>query len=1039
MSNKSYSFKENSYVIVNQGGEKKVMKKILSVALSTAMAFSMFATVAFGADAKLTPEQQFNALKDAGIVEGFPDGLSHLDRSLTRAELAKIITKATDLTPVDATSYTDKNYAKHWARTYIEAVTQAGIMEGKNLEKKLFDPSGNLSVQELAAVLVRALKLEVPTDANNTATEWAKGYVEAAVKGGYIDAGINYQANASRSQAIVAAYAIYQDSQLKVAKAEAIDATHVKLTLSTGEVVDVTLEKALEANKATELEYTTKDGKVLKYTVTYVVTAATKVESVSAENLKQITVKFDGEVDKATAGNKANYKINKDIDSVSIADDARSVVLTLGGEYASDSNKLVNQVETKLTVDGVKSSDKARTLKQEVKFTPVDVTTPSVKEVVGLGTKAIKVVFSEPVDRASASNSSNYKIDGKSIAAYIDYAFPNSVIITTENAIGDHKLTVSNVQDFSGLKVVPVENDFKVAEDTEAPTVVSAKSYDLTKVEIEFNEPLKSVGKIYNGVSSKAGTVKLDRASNKVTVTFEKDKALSVGENTIVIEGATDYSGNSANREVKVTPELDVTKPEVNEVSVSVNSNNNHVLKVKYSKPVYDAKYNTTGVKQSNYTVKDKDGKVVVGKGLDGSGHPVRAIAFNSDNDEATIELSGKLDKGTYTLEVSGVQDNAYVPNTIIPVSQSFTIGDTSEFKVNRFWFEEQSKSNSSNKRDVYFFVTFSKSVATEGLGSAVEVTKYNVNWGKGKGYEALPTDSGIELVTPNTVKITVPYTDKEIGTAADVQLRVSLVADADGNYLNANNGNIQSDIPVSTKNIETDGVEATAKDTIKVKFTGKLVNVDANEFQLRSTSVTTATYDLRLDSLNTDGGNTVATFVLTNDKKIDPKADVKFEAKGTAAANGVVTTSNTKDQFGVPVSIDAAGVTVGDKIKPSVVKPSDAKPFVLSQETQVADGFQYTASIKFDEAISVVQGTGVVKVSVTGTDLVTSSYAPTTDSNVLLVTFVTKDKLGTGEVVSVELDASNSNAKAITDASSNKNTADAFTLYGVVSTLQSN
>ena len=220
MSNKSYSFKENSYVIVNQGGEKKVMKKILSVALSTAMAFSMFATVAFGADAKLTPEQQFNALKDAGIVEGFPDGLSHLDRSLTRAELAKIITKATDLTPVDATSYNDKNYAKHWARTYIEAVTQAGIMEGKNAEKKLFDPSGNLSVQELAAVLVRALKLEVPTDANNTATEWAKGYVEAAVKGGYIDAGINYQANASRSQAIVAAYAIYQDSLLKVAKAE---------------------------------------------------------------------------------------------------------------------------------------------------------------------------------------------------------------------------------------------------------------------------------------------------------------------------------------------------------------------------------------------------------------------------------------------------------------------------------------------------------------------------------------------------------------------------------------------------------------------------------------------------------------------------------------------------------------------------------------------------------------------------------------------------------------------------------------------------
>jgi len=77
------------------------MKKILSVALSTAMAFSMFASVAFGADAKLTPEQQFNALKEAGIVNGFPDGLSHLERTLTRAELAKIIVNSLNLEPVN--------------------------------------------------------------------------------------------------------------------------------------------------------------------------------------------------------------------------------------------------------------------------------------------------------------------------------------------------------------------------------------------------------------------------------------------------------------------------------------------------------------------------------------------------------------------------------------------------------------------------------------------------------------------------------------------------------------------------------------------------------------------------------------------------------------------------------------------------------------------------------------------------------------------------------------------------------------------------
>lgn len=1001
------------------------MKKILSVALSTAMAFSMFASVAFGADAKLTPEQQFNALKDAGIVSGFPDGLSHLEKTLTRAELAKIIVNSLSLEPVDATSYNDKNYAKHWGRTYIEAATQAGILNGKDAAKKLFDPNGAVTVQELAKVLVTALKLEVPADANNTASAWAKGYVAAAVNAGYLADGINYQAQATRSQAVVAAYAIYEAAQVPTVKSyKVVDSKNVEFTLSTDEVVKVTLEKALEANKETEVTFKTKDGVEIKTKVTYVVTAATKVESVSADNLKQITVKFDGEVDKATAGNKANYKVNRNIDSVSVADDNRSVVLTLADQYYNaGGNQLVNQVETKLTVDGVKNSDKSKTIKQEVKFTPVDVTTPAVKEVVGLGTKAIKIVFSEPVDRATASSTANYKVDGKSIAGYVEYgassSASNSVIITTDTAIGDHKLTVSNVQDFSGLKVVPVESSFTVAEDKAAPEVVTTKSTDLTKLEIEFNEPLKSVTKVYNGISSKTGTVSFDKASNKITVTFTRDNALSVGENTIVIEGATDYSGNSANRELKVTPELDATRPEVTSVATDVVSGN-HVIKVKFSENVN----NTTGVKQANYTVKDKDGKVVAGKGLDGSGHPVRAIAFNSDGDEATIQLSGKLDKGTYTLEVSGVQDNAYVPNTIVPVSKTFEVGDASDLTVSRFWVQEQQ--STTTKRDVYFYVTFSKAVATEGLGSALEISKYNINWAGavGSSYEALPSSAYVELVTPETVKITVPYTDKAIAAApayTGVQLRVSLIADQDGKFAYADQGSI-SPTPI-TPNFSTIAVSEanlTDKEQVKVKFAGKLVNVDASEFQLRSTSVTTATYGLTLDSYSYDGGNTIATFKIST--KLNANADVQFEKKGTI--------QNTKDAFGILVDVPTA-VGATDKVKPSVVKPSDAKPFVLT-----GTGTTFTASVKFDEAINVVPGTGVIKVSVTGTDVTAVSYAKGA-ADELVVNFTTAAALAPDAVVSVELLGSNGDAKAVTDNTTQANAVDAFTLYGVNSQLR--
>lgn len=56
------------------------MKKILSVALSTAMAFSMFASVAFGETAKVTPQQAFDALAAKGILNGYPDGQAHLEK-----------------------------------------------------------------------------------------------------------------------------------------------------------------------------------------------------------------------------------------------------------------------------------------------------------------------------------------------------------------------------------------------------------------------------------------------------------------------------------------------------------------------------------------------------------------------------------------------------------------------------------------------------------------------------------------------------------------------------------------------------------------------------------------------------------------------------------------------------------------------------------------------------------------------------------------------------------------------------------------------
>ena len=68
----------------------------------------------------------------------------------------------------------------------------------------------------MATILTRALDLEIPTETNNNAAAWAKGYVQAAINAGLIDANANFSANASRELLVGAAYSIDQAQSLKV-------------------------------------------------------------------------------------------------------------------------------------------------------------------------------------------------------------------------------------------------------------------------------------------------------------------------------------------------------------------------------------------------------------------------------------------------------------------------------------------------------------------------------------------------------------------------------------------------------------------------------------------------------------------------------------------------------------------------------------------------------------------------------------------------------------------------------------------------------
>jgi len=971
---------------VIQGGEKKVMKKILSVALSTAMAFSMFASVAFGADAaKLTPEQQFNVLKEAGIVTGYPDGLSHLEKSITRAELAKVIVKSINLEPITGVAtYKDKNYtASHWAAPYIEAATQAGILQGKNLEKKLFDPTGNVTVQELAKVLVSALKLEVPAESNNTASEWAKGYVEAAVKAGYLEAGINYQANASRSQVIVAAHAIYEVNNFKVTKAEATDATHVKLTLSTGEVVDVVLEKALEANKETELTYKAADGRELKYKVTYVVTAAQNAVSASATNYKQIVVEFDGDVDAASAENTENYSLDGiTFEKASLSSDKKTVTLLA----TEASPNLSQQTESTLKVN-VKNSDKSKTLSASLKFKAVDVSIPEVAKVEALGTKAFKVTFSEPVKRSTVSNTSNFRVDGKAIAGYVTYSYPNVAIITTDLAVGAHTLTASGVEDFANFKVSDKSHDFTVVEDKAAPEIVSVKTTDVNKVDIELNEPVKAVSKAYHTSVGKTGVVTF--SDNHIYIDFTDNK-LSLGENTIYIEGVTDYSNNSANREVKVTPQLDVSRPEVVAVKAEVDGNN-HKFTVEYSKDVND-----TATKEENYVLKNSKGEVVAGTGFSSKGHPNTVTRVNSK--KVSFSSIGLLGDGTYTLEVSGVQDTSTIANTLVPYSTTVSISDISRPTLASSWYKE-SQTQTGGKHYLEVYLQFNKSVATDGAGSVLDVNKYTYGVA-GAASTPIPTDSKVELLNANTVRVTLPGTDAKRVDGKALNLRVVNVADTLGNYVAGNVLEVNNIQDYAASNIMLDSAKATSTTAVSVKFTGILSYVDAKDFVVTNG---TDKYTVSNPSITYDGGNTVVTFKVNTTLDASILGTYKLEVVG----------KNSVNAFGITVKVGDLK-TLTDGVAPEYVKDSLVIP------TSVTAGV-YEASLDFNEDLAtVVNVPGVFTVYVNGVEATVNSV--TGSAKQVKINFTTKDKVEiAGKRVEIYLNSSvNEAAKAIKDKEGN-------------------
>ncbi|MCZ8519505.1 S-layer homology domain-containing protein [Paenibacillus caseinilyticus] len=175
-------------------------------------------------------KKRIEALVKHGIFDGISEEAFGPGEKLNRAQFAKIAALVFKL-KVDSTlrqsSFLDvlaEDPVHSYALPYIEALKEAGLTTGADAEGKRYNPSGEVTRQELAAFLIRGLKLEKEAEQataleDDTVSDWAAGYAALAVEKKLIpllaDGTFGGTEAATRKTLALAAYEIVQPAEGK--------------------------------------------------------------------------------------------------------------------------------------------------------------------------------------------------------------------------------------------------------------------------------------------------------------------------------------------------------------------------------------------------------------------------------------------------------------------------------------------------------------------------------------------------------------------------------------------------------------------------------------------------------------------------------------------------------------------------------------------------------------------------------------------------------------------------------------------------------
>ncbi|MBL0385789.1 S-layer homology domain-containing protein [Tumebacillus sp. ITR2] len=501
---------------------------ITTIVLTTAVAPNAYTSAhastgaTFGdlQQAKVNKQEAIQQAAELGLISGDPNGQFRPTDSVTREELAVLISRALKLQPGKDGSFADVS-SNLYGQTYIQAMQAAGLMAGDEDHK--FRPSDSITREELATVLVRVmdgLKIQGGTAGsvsdNGQVSGWAQDYVDSALRLKLVPtdgAAFNPQGNVQRQDIVDVLLDLFQPKQ-KTATINSVSGDLVTIDgvpyLATG-----SLKKLLSENNAAALT----GAKIQFDTMT--------------RGINQL-----GEMSIVQSGD-ADHPLNLDLGGATL-----NGPLTISGDHVAITG---TASISELVLDGA-----AKSVKVDANVNKLNVKADHAVDLQGKG-KVGELLVSN--DKASLSLGKDVKIDKLTLPDNTD---PSKVISNYTDVVGQ----IGKVNDHEPPKPEP--------KPTPAPTPVNHKpvvDQSVEPIEVTLGDDLNAIplSQVFSDPDHDKLTYEVS-TSDADTVGFELTGVAlhlyphQAGTATITIT-AKDTSGASVQTKFTVTVKNPVTPP----------------------------------------------------------------------------------------------------------------------------------------------------------------------------------------------------------------------------------------------------------------------------------------------------------------------------------------------------------------------------------------------------------------------------------------------------------------------------------------------